>query len=174
MSKPAPKAEAGAEVPAASGAKKKKLIIIIVIVAIVLAGAGGAAALLLGKKDAGKKEEKKAEKSAPPVFLALDNFVVNLQSDNGDKYLQAGISLQVKNEEIVNYYKLNMPQLRSRVLLLLSSKDAAELLTTEGKNKLAEEIIEQAELPYSKDEVSPKEEEERKISGVFFTTFMVQ
>ncbi len=174
MSKPAPKAEEGADAPA-SGAKKKKLIIIIVIVAVILAGAGGAAALLMGKKDPNKKEEKKAaEKASPPVFLNLENFVVNLQSDNGEKYLQAGITLQVKNEEQVTYYKTNMPALRSRLLLLMSTKDANELLTHDGKIKLAEEISVQAEKPYSKDEVSPKEEEERKIQGVYFTAFMIQ
>ena len=178
MSKTAPKPEAAAAaavVAPPAGAKKKKMLIMIIIAALVLAGGGGAAFVFLGQKDSGKKEGKKsAEKSAPPVFLALENFVVNLQSENNDKYLQAGITLQVKNEEQVNYYKANMPQLRSRILLLLSGKDSTELLTQEGKNKLANEITHQAELPYNKDEVSAKDAEERKISGVFFTSFMIQ
>ena len=117
---------------------------------------------------------KKAEKAVPPVFLALENFVVNLQSDNNDKYLQTAITLQVKDEEQVAYYKANMPQLRSRILLLLSSKEASDLLSNEGKTKLADEISEQVGLPYNKDEMSAKEAEEHKVSGVFFTSFMIQ
>lgn len=181
MSKPAPKPEEAQEVtdapPAATGSKKKKIIIISMIVAIMLAVGGGSAAFFLGgKKEPGSKKEakKSAEKSAPAVFLPLDNFIVNLQSEAGDKYLQAGITMQVKNEEQVSFYKTNMPQLRSRILLLLSSKAADEILTNEGKLKLANEIIKQAQLPYNSDEPSKKEIEERRILGVFFTSFMVQ
>lgn len=175
-SKPAEKEEAAdAEVAVATGSKKKKIIIISIIVAVVLAAGGGAAAFFMGHKETGKKETKKAvEKSMPAVFLNLENFVVNLQSENGEKYLQAGITLQVKSEEQQAYYKENMPQLRSRILLLLSSKSADELLTNEGKLKLGNEIAKQVQLPYNKDEVSPKEAEDRKIRGVFFTSFMIQ
>ena len=114
------------------------------------------------------------EKSAPPVFLALDNFIVNLQTDNGDKYLQTGITLQVRSEEQATYYKANMPQLRSRILLLLSAKSAEELLTNEGKLKLEDELIKQVQMPYNGDEPTPKEAEERRIMGVYFTSFMIQ
>ncbi|PRC90783.1 flagellar basal body-associated protein FliL [Solimicrobium silvestre] len=177
MSKPPPKPEAAAAdaVVPETGSKKKKIIIIAVIVAVILASAGGGAMMFLGKKDPNKKDEKKsAEKSTPPVFLALDNFVVNVQSENGDKFLQAGITLQVKNEEQMTYYKGYMPQLRSRILLLLSSKAADELLTNEGKEKLSSDIIKQIQRPYNNEEPTPKEAEERKILGVYFTSFMIQ
>ncbi len=177
MAKPAPAPEepVADAPPVTTGAKKKKMILIAIITVVVLAVAGGGAAFFMGKKDTNKKDTKKvAEKSPPAVFLALDNFVVNLQAENGEKYLQVGITLQVKNEEQLVYYKGNMPQLRSRILLLLSSKSAAELLTNEGKLKLSNEIIKQAQIPYNKDEATSKEVEERKILGVFFTSFMIQ
>jgi len=179
MAKTAPKEEAPAAVAddssGASGAKKKKVMIMAIIAVLVLGSAGGAATYFLTKKSASTKEAKKsAEKAAPPVFLALENFIVNLQSDNGDKYLQTAITLQVKDEEQLNYYKANMPQLRSRVLLLLSNKTAEELLTNEGKLKLEGELSKQVQQPYNNDEPSPKEAEDRKILGVFFTSFMIQ
>ena len=43
------------------------------------------------------------------------------------------MTLQVPDEEQANLLKLNMPQVRSRLLMLLSSKDTAEILTSEGK-----------------------------------------
>jgi flagellar FliL protein len=159
---------------ATAGAKKKKLMLIAIIALLVLGGGGGAAAFFLTKKPANAKEAQKTEKPAPPVFLALENFIVNLQTENGDKYLQTGITLQVRNEEQLNYYKANMPQLRSRILLLLSAKSADDLLTADGKLKLEEELIKQVQEPYNNEEPTPKEAEERRILGVYFTSFMIQ
>ncbi len=158
-----------------TGSKKKKIIMIAIIAVVLLAIAGGTAAFFLTKKPASTKDVKKsAEKAGPPVFLALDNFIVNLQTDNGDKYLQAGITLQVRNEEEATYYKTNMPQLRSRILLLLANKSAEDLLTNEGKLKLEDEVSKTVQQPYNNDEPSAKEIDDRKILGVFFTSFMIQ
>jgi len=176
MSKTAPKEEAPAagDEAAPTGSKKKKIIMIAIIALVVLGAGGGAAAYFLTKKPPNAKEVQKAEKPAPPVFLALENFIVNLQTENGDKYLQTGITLQVRNEEQLNYYKSNMPQLRSRILLLLSAKSSDELLTAEGKLKLEDELIKQVQEPYNNEEPTPKEAEERRILGVYFTSFMIQ
>lgn len=168
-----PTAETVVALPVKSSKKKK--IIIAIIVIVLLGIAGGAAAYFMGQKDSDSKDAKKAVvKAAPAVFLPLENFVVNLQSENGDKYLQAGITLQVKNAEQVEYYKTNMPQVRSRIIMLLSSKSADELLTNPGKVKLMDEIIKNVQLPYSKDQASPEEAEEHKVLGVDFTSFVVQ
>ncbi|HTD06458.1 flagellar basal body-associated protein FliL [Undibacterium sp.] len=168
MSKaPAKAAAAPGEVTA--GGSKKKLIIIIAAAVVLLAGAGGGAAMFLSKKSAvGKEKEHKAEPAKAPVFIPMEPFTVNLQSEGGDKYLQVTMTLQVPDEETVNLIKLNMPQVRSRLLMLLSSKDATEILSGEGKAKLIDEIMAQASLPFS-----PKGEPQ-KISGVFFTSFVVQ
>ena len=166
MSKaPAKPAEEGA-VPAKS---KKKLIVIVVAALVLLGGIGGGAFFFLSKKKAaGKEKEHKEEVAKAPVFLPLEPFVVNLQSEAGDKYLQVQMTLQVPDDAQVSLIKDNVPQVRSRLLMLLSSKDASEILTQEGKDKLIEEIIEQVNLPFV-----PKGEPQ-KVSGVFFTSFVVQ
>ncbi len=168
MSKAPTKPAASAEA-APAGKSKKKLIIMIVAGVLILAGIAGGAAMFLSKKNAGNKEkEHKTEPAKAPVFLPLEAFTVNLQSDSGDKYLQISMTLQVQDEEQVNLIKANMPQVRSRLLLLLSSKDASDLLSVEGKDKLVEEVIDQVKLPFT-----PKGETQ-KVSGVFFTSFIVQ
>ena len=169
MSKAPPKKE-NAPDAAGGGSKKKKLIIIIVLAVVLLAVAGGGAFFFLGKKKSGdKKETQKAEDPGkPPIFMSMDAFTVKLQSDAGDKYLQATISLQVPDEEQIAIMKTNMPQLRSRLLLLLSGKNAAEIMTTEGKEQLTDEITEQAKLSFAPD--GPPQ----KILGVFFTSFVIQ
>ena len=167
MSKaPAKPADDGA---APAGKSKKKLIVIILAAVVLLGGVGGGAFFFLSKKKTeGKKEEHKEEVAKAPVFLPLEPFVVNLQSEGGDKYLQVQMTLQVPDEAQVTLIKANVPQVRSRLLMLLSSKDANEILTQDGKDKLIEEIIEQINLPFV-----PKGDPQ-KVSGVFFTSFVVQ
>lgn len=168
MSKaPAKAAESADAMPA--GKSKKKLIIIIAAAVLILGVAGAGAVLLLSKKHAPEKEkEHKVEPAKAPVFVPLEPFVVNLQSESGDKYLQVSMTLQANDDETAELVKKNMPQVRSRLLLLLSSKDAAEILTAEGKEKLIEDIVEQVKQPFV-----PKGEPQR-VSSVFFTSFIVQ
>jgi flagellar FliL protein len=168
MSKaPAKPAEDASAAP--SGKSKKKLIVMIVAAVLVLSAVGGGAALFLGKKKpTGKEAEHKEEHAKPPVFLPLERFVVNLQSEDGDKFLQIEMTLQVLDEPQATLIKANLPQVKSRLIMLLSSKSASELLTPQGKDKLIEEITQQMRLPFI-----PKGEPQ-KISGVFFTSFVVQ
>jgi flagellar FliL protein len=135
MAKPAKPAAAEADAPAKP--KNKKLILIIVAV-LVLAAAGGGAWFFL--KGSSKPEAPKAVASEPPTFLTLDPFTVNLQQDEGNQYLNIGITLKVSSVELADKVRLNLPDVRSRLLFLLSSKHAAELVPLEGKQKLAHEI----------------------------------
>lgn len=152
---------------APAGKSKKKLIIIIAAAVLLLGGIGGGAVMFLSKKKPAK-EETKTEVAKAPVFLPLEPFVVNLQSELGEKYLQVQMTLQVEDEAQVNVIKANLPQVKSRLIMLLSSKNAEGLLTPEGKDELIKEITEQVNLPFV-----PKGEPQ-KVSGVFFTSFVVQ
>jgi flagellar FliL protein len=61
-----------------------------------------------------------------------------------------------------------MAKVRSRMLLLLSSKRAADINTPEGKVQLAKEIIAQLREPFE-DRGAPQE-----IEDVLFTSFIIQ
>jgi flagellar protein FliL len=168
MSKPHAPAPAAGDAPPKS---KKKLIVFGIIIVLVLAIVGGAAAFLLKKKAPAGKGEEEAHVEEPakaPVFIPMEPFTVNLQSEGHDKYLQLTMTLQVDNDKQVDPIKANMPQVRSRLLMLLSSKDAEEIMTKEGKDKLVEEIITQINTPFT-----PKGDPQ-KVSGVFFTSFVIQ
>jgi len=149
----------------------KKLIVIILILLLVVGGGGGAAWYFLmqpHKTDEHKAEESKVEKPKPPVFLTLETFTVNLQPDPETQYLQTDITLKVGSAETGELLKLHMPEVRNRLLLLLSSKKASDLLSLEGKKALSTEIIEQLKEPFNPGE-KPQE-----ILGVSFTSFVVQ
>ena len=167
-----PKADAAL---APAGASKKKLIIIILASVLVAGGVGGGAAwyFLHGKGDQeesspSKKKKHSAAKAGPPVFVPIDSFTVNLQPENGEQYLQIAFTLQVANAEEMDSIKLNMPKVRSRLLLLLSGKKASELNTVEGKQQLAAEIINQVNQPF--EDKGP----EQDVTDVLFTAFIIQ
>lgn len=156
---------------AAEGAPKKgkgKLLIIIIAAVVLLAGGGGAAWYFLHAKKADGHEEAKHEEAAkPPVFVKLESFTVNLASDGEDHYLQTDIELKVADQKVIDNVKAHMPEIRNNVLLLLSSKAAGALVSVEGKQKLSDEIRDQInKVLHAK--------EEDGVSGVFFTSFVIQ
>lgn len=152
----------------AAPASKKKLIIIVAAAVLALGGGGAAAWYFTQKPHAKKEEVKKEEPAKAPVFLTLDTFTVNLQPDPDEKFLQVDISLQVANPETAEAIKLHMPAVKNRLLLLLTSKSAAEISTVEGKHELSSQIIEEINKPFSPN-AKPQE-----VSEVFFTSFVVQ
>ena len=167
-----PKADAAL---APAGASKKKLIIII-LAAVLLAGGGGGGAAWYFLHDKGdheesgssKKKKHAATKAGPPVFVPIESFTVNLQPENGEQYLQIAFTLQVASSEEMETIKVNMPKVRSRLLLLLSGKKASELNTVEGKQQLAAEIVAQVNQPF--EEKGP----EQDVTDVLFTAFIIQ
>ena len=139
-----------------------------VLAGVLLAGVGGGAAWFFTKGEADPaKEVKKAEK---PEFVVLEKFVVNLQqeSEGVDQYLQCDMTLQVSSLEQVELIKLNMARVRSRVLILLSSKKASELNSTEGKDLLSKQIVAAINQPFAKGD-KPQE-----VRDVLFTSFIIQ
>lgn len=129
------------EDPAAPKKSSKKIFVIVGVV-LLLAIAGGAGWYFTkGKNGEHHAEEAKIVPPKPPIFMALDPFTVNLQSESSDQYLQMGISLKYFDPELEARIKLNLPEIRSKILQLLTTKTASELLTPEGKNKLVKEIL---------------------------------
>ena len=136
------------EEQAAPKKSKKKLIVILLIVLLLLAGGGGAAWYFMkGKKSSAKGEGaeevvEEGEEAAPPIFVKLETFTVNLQpEDEVESVLQVVITLQIKEEDDGERLKLYKPQVRNRLLILLSSKKASEIKTVKGKQQLSQEIV---------------------------------
>lgn len=129
-------AEAAAA-PAAQG--NKKLIIIAVAVAAIAGGAGWF--FTKGPSDPSHVEEVKVAPPQKPIFVALEPFTVNLQRETSEQYLQVGITLKIFDAKLEESIKLNLPEIRSKILLLLSTKKASELSSAEGKSRLMGEII---------------------------------
>ena len=193
-----------AEQAAPKGGGSKKLIIILAAVLVLVLVGGGAAVMLLKKKPAedaedgaeateshAPKAKAKPKSDHPPTFVPLDPFTVNLADKDVDRFAQVGITLEVEDPKFAEQIKAYMPAIRSNVLMVLAHKTAAELLTKEGKEKLAKDIMREAVRPMgieldeeeedaAADDTTKKKKKKKKaavespISQVLFSNFIVQ
>lgn len=149
MSK-APEKEAGGNA-APSGKKQKLVIIIAVVVVLVLGGVG---ALLMMKKNSNAEDEEDAAPAktakahgkkgkghtpaAPPTMFKLEPFVVKLRPEEGkpEQYMQTVLELEVLDSHTADLVKPMTAKIRSKVLLMLMSKQAADLSTPKGVESL--------------------------------------
>ncbi len=181
-------------------AKSKKLIIIIVGVVFLLAVLGGGALFFISKQRAAAEEadgagasEKvaaHAEPKKPPTYLPLDSMVVNLADPGGERVAQVGITLEVVDAHSVDSVKAFLPTIRSGILMTISRRTAAELLTPEGKQQLAKDILHESALPFgggndaehgdgeasskNKKTKAKSDHADMPVVGVLFSSFIVQ
>jgi flagellar FliL protein len=132
--------------------------------AMLLLGAGGGGAAWYFQT----KDDSTTPKTKPPVFVSLEPFTVNLQPEYSDQHLQTNLTLKVDDAAATDLIKLRMPEVRNRILLLLSSKTASEIATVEGKKKLASELAAEINQPFAEGSKG------QSVESVLFTSFVIQ
>lgn len=179
-----------AELTNAPPQKSKKLLIILATIALLLVALVVAAVLLLKSANSDnensdeevveepiKKVTKKKDRGAPPVFVSLDTFTVNLAPESGEQYLQVIISVELDSAESQTQFTAMMPRIRNNVTLLLSSKKASELQSKEGKEKLANEITDEINTainPPVRNRRGEMVAPDGPVTSVLFTSFIIQ
>ena len=146
-------ATVAAEAPA-PGKGKKKLIIIIAAAVLVLGGGGAAAMLMMKKKPvdgdaedhapAAAAAHPKFDPKAVPVFVPLEPFTVNLADREAERYAQVGITLEIESAPVADQIKVYMPAIRNNILMAIADRTSLELMSREGKAKLAEKVRKEA------------------------------
>jgi len=126
---------------------KSKWILFAVIGVLVLAGGGAAAFFLLKKPpqaegtEAAAPAKKKVDPTAAPVFYKFDKpFTVKLATEQQDAYLQAEVQLKLLDSAGADVIKQNEPELKHRITLMLMGRKASMLSSSEGVQRLANEI----------------------------------
>ena len=178
-------AVAGDKPPAKSG---KKLIVIGAIVVLLVVAAAGALLMLNQQRNEDADDSAKAAVVVVPTFLPLENLVVNLADPGGDRFIQLGITLELRDEKVADQVKQYMPSIRDGILRLVSQHTAEDLLGREGKEQLAAAIREEVARPLAAGQkrarASDDEDEEfddaprRKpanpVRRVLFFSFIIQ
>ena len=169
-----PKAEEG-------GKSKKKLFIIIGAVVLVLAILAGVAGFFLLKKSPTAAEPGAGEHGAPAAhgeaaapgtaakpavgpMVKIDEFIVNIISEEGSHYVKTSMSLEMDNAAVVEEATTRMAQIRDAVLLLIGNKTFEELQDLQGKKQLKAEITTKINSFL----------QSGQIKSIYFTDFVVQ
>ena len=157
--------------------KKGKLVIILAtVVGLAAAGAGGGFWYLQRSKAANAADApKKAERRPARVFATLEPFTVNLRASGGSEhFLQLGVIFEVSGSEVSEAIKANMPLLRGKVLLLLSGKTSEELAGSEGKIRLAAELVAVARYALQGAPALGDTPIEKAIADAHFSSMIIQ
>jgi flagellar FliL protein len=157
-----------------SGGNKLLLIVIIVLLLLLLIIGGLVAYFLLSGNDEQQQDqpepqkvEKKKKVSSMteigPIY-PLDTFIVNLVSNNANRYLKCKIDLELDSPELQQEIDKKLPAIRDLIIRILSSKTVEEIQTSRGKEKLKEEIKRKINEILTTGEVR----------NVYFTEFVIQ
>ncbi len=94
----------------------------------------------------------------------LDPFIVNLADVRKIRYLKINIKLEMIRSGYSEDLTEHLPQIRDALLLLLSSKEFANIRTVEGKMELRDEILQRVNGIYKNN----------KVKMAYFTEFVTQ
>jgi len=156
------------------GGSKVLLIVIVVLLLLLLIIGGAVAYFLLSSNDQQdnpeqpkqEKVEKKKKSDLTEIgpIYPLDKFIVNLVSNNSERYLKCKISLELDAPELQQEVDKKLPAVRDTIIQILSSKTVEEIQTAKGKEKLKEEIKRKLNEMLTTGE----------IRHVYFTEFVIQ
>ena len=161
-----------------------KVLIIIVAIFVFMIAAMGAGFFILWKQmnnavaqvQQQSTEEQQAEETPAeeeitmgPLYK-LDTLIVNLADQGGKRYLRITMELEMKPAEnveateVIDELEKRMPQIRDTILMILPSKQYADIATTQGKIALRDEIMAKLNAFLKKGQ----------INTIYFTEFVVQ
>jgi len=166
----APKGEEAAA-PAAPARSKSRLVLIAGAV-VVLAGAGGGGYWWWSHRAQAdpKAAAKRVEEHHDPAdagVVSFEPFVANLADEGGSRFLRASLKLVVAGADAakeVEESDVEVAQLQSAILEVLTVQTAEHLVTPEGKAALKKQVIEKADHILHN----------TKVTDVLFTEFVVQ
>lgn len=154
----------------AKSGKRKLLIPVLLVLTLVACSVAGYTVWRMMKAPADAHETAKPEVPVAPVFFALDTFTVNLiNPDNDpDRVLYVGFTLRLPDEDTRRRMNDYLPEVRSRLLLLLSRQSASALSNEQGKQDLVKQI--KAVLAPPLVQGQPQQ----VVSDVLFTAFILR
>ena len=84
-------------------------------------------------------KEAAAAKMGPTY--KMDTLIVNLADQGGKRYLRIGMEWELSGPEVVQEVDKRMPQLRDAILMILPTKQYADIGTAQGKIDLRDELM---------------------------------
>lgn len=152
-----------------AGGSRKLMWVMILLLTLSSSAAAVALFMVFDQRDASAEETSATAERSAPIFLSIEPFTVNVADDDyGTRLLYTGITLKLGDEESRELLEEYMPQVRSRLLTLFSGQQASALTSSEDKQRLAKDIIDELEAPLETNQAP------LAIEDVLFTEFIVQ
>lgn len=143
-----PQGGADAADPAVAAQQKRKKLLLTVGAAVLLVGISVVLTLALTGGFSSESEAEATPVSYAPsgkqtaVYYPLNPpFVVNFEDRGRSRFLQAELTLMLRDAEITKALDLHMPAIRNALVMLLSAQSFENLQTPEGKEALREEAL---------------------------------
>lgn len=164
------------------GGSNVLLIVVAVVLFLILIAGGVAGYLLLSEDDEVMNDANKAQQTqqimpqqinkaarvtdykAIGIMYPMDQFVVNLYSESGSRYLKAALNFELAGEELSAELDAKKPLIRDIIIKALSAKTYEEISTIKGKENLKDEIV------LGVNEVIS----DGHVNNLFFTDFVIQ
>ncbi|MBI9085615.1 MAG: flagellar basal body-associated FliL family protein [Desulfobacterales bacterium] len=135
----------------ASGLSIKLLVVIMVAVAVVILTIMGAGILIIQNKMAAVMEETAAarpgeaqkpvvQRTFRPVYT-LKTFIVPLASPENHRFLRVTLALELGDDKGRLALQTHLAQIRETIHGILPNRTVAQVVTTEGKAILRDEIL---------------------------------
>ncbi|MBF7142427.1 MULTISPECIES: flagellar basal body-associated protein FliL [Pseudomonas] len=154
---------------------KLKLILIIVIALLLAVGGSVGGTWYFMHKSQNSKDEKAPDAAgaaaAKPVAIyesLSPAFVVNLNQDGKQRYLQVSITLLTHDQAGLDALKEHLPVIRNNLVMLLSGQDFGTLASPIGIEMLRQKAT------ASVQEVAQKEVGKLVVDQLLFTNFVLQ
>ncbi|MCY1198177.1 Flagellar basal body-associated protein FliL [compost metagenome] len=103
-----------------------------------------------------------------PIFVPLEPFTVTLQNADTERIMHVGLTLRVSDDQTRTRLEKYMPEVRSRILMVLSSQSPIGVQTQQGKTDMVNAIKQAVNLPFS------PLPDGQYVTDVLFTAFVVQ
>lgn len=103
------------------------------------------------------------------MYVPLEpSFIVNLQGHGPTRYFQTSVEVLTRDPAVEAALKRHLPIIRNDLVMLFSSKDAKDLASMEGKERLRAEALAAVK------KVLESETGTAEVEQVFFTSFVMQ
>ncbi len=174
-------AEENEEVEESGGGKKKLIMMIVVGLVLIGLSVGGTLFALQmmggdepadgesGDAAAAAEAEPVEEVKLPAIYFPLKpTIIVNFNARGRQRFLQAEVSLMVREEDVVAAIEEHSTMLQHGLLMLFSGQDYAELQTAEGKELLRQMALDEVQRTLEQEIGKPG------VEQVLFTNFVMQ
>jgi flagellar protein FliL len=105
----------------------------------------------------------------PAIYYAFDPpFVVSFEDEAAVRFLQVQVEVMSREQTAIDGVQQHSPVIRNNLLNVINARDYKTLLTTEGKEKLRQDCLKEAQKVLQKETGSPG------IEDLYFTSFVVQ